>query len=206
MKHNLPNLPYSTDALAPLMSAATLACHHGKHLKTYIDNVNRLTDGQNRWANASLQEMVKQSEGVLYNNASQAWNHIFFFSLLTPTPTDMPSLLKLRLAECFGSVEQFKKEFTDAAVSLFGSGWTWLSLDTQGKLCITQEANAGNPMRSGLHPVLCVDVWEHAYYLDYQNRRADYLAAFWQLLDWTAVEKRLREATDSHPSDCRSVL
>ncbi len=172
------------------MSEETLDYHYGKHLQTYIDNINRLVEGSEQ-ADLSLEELVKTAEGPVYNNAAQAWNHTFFFESLTPQAQPMPELLSRKLIETFGSVDMFMEQFTAAAVSLFGSGWTWLVVDRKGRLSIVPTANAGNPLRDGCTPLLTVDVWEHAYYIDYRNRRADYLKAFWTLVDWDKVAARL---------------
>lgn len=188
MKHLMPQLPYAPDALAPRMSAETIAFHYGRHLQTYIDNLNRLVEGT-PYAEMSLADIVTKADGAVYNNAAQAWNHTFFFTQLSPAPTALSPALSQALAARFGSVDAFKSAFEQAAISLFGSGWVWLAVDVQHELQILSMPNAGNPMTEGLHPLMCIDVWEHAYYLDYQNRRADYVKNFWQLLDWGHVEQ-----------------
>lgn len=137
-----------------------------------------------------LDEIVRKADGGIFNNAAQAWNHTFFFRMLTPAQQPMPAKLAAKLTEAFGSVEAFKEQFTKAAVGLFGSGWAWLAMDKAGKLSIVAKPNAGNPMTDGLRPVMTVDVWEHAYYIDYRNRRPDFLAAFWELIDWQKVADR----------------
>ena len=190
MKHLLPELPYSQYALAPAMSAETIEYHYGKHLQTYIDNLNRMIESS-PYEDMSLEDIIKKATGGIYNNAAQTWNHTFFFQTLSPAPVEMPENLSAALTENFGSVEAFKDEFTKAAISLFGSGWTWLAEDQDGKLSILQESNAGNPMTKGLKPLLTVDVWEHAYYIDYRNRRAAYIDAWWNLIHWGKVAERL---------------
>lgn len=189
MIHNMPQLPYPIEALAPHMSKETLEYHYGKHLQTYVDNLNKLIPGT-PYENMPLEEIVCKAEGAVFNNAAQIWNHTFFFESLTPAQTDMPDVLKEKLTRDFGSVEAFKEEFTKAALGLFGSGWLWLVADAQGKLSLKAESNAGNPLRQGLKPVLVIDVWEHAYYVDYRNRRAGFVDAFWHLADWKKVAAR----------------
>ena len=185
----MPELPYAPEALAPKMSRETLDYHYGKHLQTYVDNLNRLIPGT-PYAEMPLDEIVRRADGAVFNNAAQAWNHTFFFRSLTPTQSAMPETLAARLTADFGSVEAFKEQFTKAAVGLFGSGWVWLAADRSGNLSIVAKPNAGNPMTDGLRPVLTVDVWEHAYYIDYRNRRADFVAAWWDLVDWKQVAER----------------
>lgn len=186
MKHLLPELPYAPEALEPAMSRETLEYHYGKHLQTYIDNLNRLIQGT-PFEDSPLEEIVMKADGGILNNAAQTWNHTFFFNGLTPEQGEMPSELLNALEKDFGSLDSFKTQFTQTAVSLFGSGWTWLAMDGDGKLLISAEPNAGNRMRKGLRPLLTVDVWEHAYYIDYRNRRADYLNAWWGLVNWETV-------------------
>ena len=189
MKHAMPELPYTMEALAPKMSRETLDYHYGKHLQTYVDNLNRLIPGT-AYEAMPLDEIVRRADGAVFNNAAQTWNHTFFFQMLTPAPKAMPEVLAAKLAAEFGSVEAFKEQFSKAAVGLFGSGWVWLAADRSGKLSIVAKPNAGNPMTEGLRPVLTVDVWEHAYYIDYRNRRADFVAAWWDLVDWQKVADR----------------
>ena len=186
MKHTMPELPYAMEALAPKMSRETLEYHYGKHLKTYVDNLNRLIAGT-PYEELPLDEIVRTADGALFNNAAQAWNHEFFFRMLTPDPSPMPAGLAERLSSDFGSVEEFRAKFTQTAVGLFGSGWVWLVADRSGRLSILARSNAGNPLTEGLRPVLTIDVWEHAYYIDYRNRRADFVEAFWGLVDWRKV-------------------
>lgn len=192
MKHLLPELPYALDALAPIMSADTLNYHYGKHLQTYLDNVNRMIEGT-PFAEMKLKDMITKAQGALYNNAAQAFNHIIFFKQLTPTPTTISPLLTQALVARFGSVDAFKSEFSNAAAALFGSGWVWLALDASNVLQIVPEPNAGNPITRNMRPLMCIDVWEHAYYLDYQNRRGDYIKNFWNLVNWDYIEKRMQD-------------
>lgn len=192
MKHLLPELPYALDALVPAMSADTLNYHYGKHLQTYLDNVNRMIEGT-PFADMKLKDMITKAQGALYNNAAQAFNHIIFFKQLTPTPTTISPLLTQALVARFGSVDAFKSEFSNAAVTLFGSGWVWLAPDANNVLQIVPEPNAGNPITRNMRPLMCIDVWEHAYYLDYQNRRGDYIKNFWNLVNWDYIEKRMQD-------------
>lgn len=190
MVYTLPKLPYAPDALAPVISQETVDYHYGKHEKTYIDNLNKLIDGTD-YADMPLEDIIRQTDGPLYNNAAQAWNHIFYFFALTPDGGGEPEgKLRKIIDEQFGNFEAFKKEFEEAATKIFGSGWCWLARDNDGKLFIIQTGNAGNPLTDGLTPVFCIDVWEHAYYLDYQNRRAEYLKKIWDIVDWAVVESR----------------
>ena len=184
----MPALPY--EALGTIISKETLSFHHGKHLKAYVDNLNKLLPGSGL-ENLPLSEVVRKSEGGMFNNAGQVLNHAMYFEQFSNTPKAMSPKFAVLLERDFGSVEAFKKEFEQKGTTLFGSGWVWLSADAQGKLVITQQKNAENPVTRGLTPLLTFDVWEHAYYLDYQNRRADYLAALWQIVDWAIVESRL---------------
>lgn len=190
-KYNLVNLPYGPTALEPVISAETLKFHHGKHLQTYLNNVNAALHGSGL-ENMPLEEMVTKATGALRNNAGQLLNHNMYFMQFAPPQADnVPSDQLLALIEThFGSFEKFKQEFVKSGAALFGSGWVWLAADADGKLLITQEPNAGNPLQHGLRPLLTMDVWEHAYYLDYQNRRPDYLSALWQIIDWDIVEAR----------------
>lgn len=190
MKFTKPRLPYSLSDLEPVISATTIDFHYGKHEQAYIDNLNRLIDGT-EYQDMALEAIIRNSEGALFNNASQAWNHIFYFFQFSPSGFKGPGgKLAEQLISQFGSIEEFKTKFEEAGVSLFGSGWVWLSADESGKLYITQGGNAGNPMTEGLRPLLVFDVWEHAYYLDYQNRRADALKALWDIVDWDIVSDR----------------
>ena len=190
MKFTQPRLPYAPDALAPVISQTTVEYHYGKHEKTYIDTLNTLIEGT-EYQEMQLEEIILRSDGKLYNNAAQAWNHIFYFFLFSPDGLKEPDgLLRTRIEEQFGSVDEFKKKFEEAGATLFGSGWVWLSEDNNGQLVITQGGNASNPLTQGLRPLLTFDVWEHAYYLDYQNRRADYLHRLWDIVDWDVIGMR----------------
>lgn len=183
MTHKLPELPYQKEELAPLMSLETLEYHYGKHLQTYIDNLNKLIPGTT-YEELSLEEIICKADGAIFNNAAQTWNHTFFFQTLTPHSNTIPQNLDSLLTRDFGSTEAFKEQFTKAAISLFGSGWVWLAANHEGKLCILPEVNAGNPLTKGFTPLLVIDVWEHAYYIDYRNRRAAFIEAFWKLINW----------------------
>lgn len=190
MKYEQPALPYSREALEPAISAETIDFHYGKHEKAYIDNLNRLIEGTD-YEDMDLEEVITSSDGALFNNAAQAWNHIFYFFTFSPEGNREPGgELRKAIDRDFGSFEKFKEDFVAAGVGLFGSGWVWLSRDEKGKLLITTGKNAENPLTSGLTPLLTFDVWEHAYYLDYQNRRADALKALWNIVDWDIVESR----------------
>ena len=185
-----PKLPYAPDELAPAISQETVDFHYGKHEKAYIDNLNRLIEGT-EYADMELEDIIRSASGPLFNNASQAWNHIFYFFTFSPDGGGEPDGdLRKAIDGQFGSFDKFKEDFVGAGVSLFGSGWVWLSKDNDGKLFITQTSNAGNPLIDGLTPLLTFDVWEHAYYLDYQNRRADALKALWDIVDWDVVSSR----------------
>lgn len=190
MKFELPQLPYAHNALEPVISEKTISFHYGKHHLTYVNNLNGLVVGT-QFENADLDTIVKSSDGPIFNNAAQIWNHNFYFLSLTPEKGSQPSeKLAKAIDDAFGSLDNFKAEFNKAAITVFGSGWAWLVKDADGKLSITKESNAGNPMTHGLIPLLTFDVWEHAYYIDYQNRRADYVAALWDLVDWNVVSAR----------------
>jgi Fe-Mn family superoxide dismutase len=188
----LIELPYETTSLAPVISQQTLEFHHGKHLQTYVDNLNKLLPGSGM-EDLPLEEIVKKSEGAIFNNAGQILNHNLYFTQFAPAPhsgLDPESSLAKQIAKQWGSVEAFKAEFEAKGTGLFGSGWVWLSAQEDGTLVITQEPNAGNPLTKGLNPLLTFDVWEHAYYLDYQNRRAAHLQALWGIVDWKTIETR----------------
>ena len=190
-KFQLMALPYSPEALEPVISRETIGFHHGKHLAAYVNNLNGLLEGS-PFAELPLEMIVKQAEGGILNNAGQVLNHELYFGQFSGKPHKSAPTGKLAEAidEQFGSFEAFKNEFQKKGATLFGSGWVWLSSDTDGRLFITQEANAANPVQKGLTPLLTFDVWEHAYYLDYQNRRPDHLAALWKIVDWNIIEKR----------------
>jgi Fe-Mn family superoxide dismutase len=183
-------LPYATDALEPVISKQTIELHYGKHHQAYVDNLNKFIVGT-KFENSDLETIVKESDGAIFNNAGQVLNHNLYFTSFSPKGGGEP---KGKLAEAinaqFGSFEKFKEDFTAAGVALFGSGWVWLAKDADGKLSINSESNAGNPVRKGLTPILGFDVWEHSYYLDYQNRRADHLKELWKIVDWDVVSQR----------------
>lgn len=190
-KFALVTLPYSTNALAPVISETTMQLHHGKHLLTYVNNLNNLLPGSGL-EGLSLEEVVEKSEGAIFNNAGQILNHNLYFTQFAAPAFDRRPVGKLAAAidAQFGSFDTFREEFIRQGLSLFGSGWVWLSADKAGKLLITQEVNGSNPVKHGLNPILGLDVWEHAYYVDYQNRRADHLAAVWDIIDWSVLEAR----------------
>ena len=185
-------LPYEADALEPVVSKETIAFHHGKHLQAYVNNLNGLL-AESPLAGLPLEEIVVKAEGGILNNAGQILNHELYFGHFQAPKADNKPTGKIAeaIARDFGSFEAFMVEFQKKGATLFGSGWVWLSADTEGKLVITQETNAANPVQRGLKPLLTFDVWEHAYYLDYQNRRPDHLAALWQIVNWEVVESRL---------------
>ena len=186
----LMKLPYAADALEPIISKQTIEFHHGKHLAGYVNNLNNLIQGTD-FQNLSLGEIVLKSDGGIRNNAGQILNHNLYFEQFAKAPKSAPmGKLADAITRDFGSFDAFKVEFQKKGATLFGSGWVWLSADKNGKLVITQETNASNPIQQGLRPLLTFDVWEHAYYLDYQNRRPDHLAALWQIVNWSVVEKR----------------
>ena len=190
MNFTKPKLPYSPDALAPVISEETINFHWGKHEQNYIDTLNTLIEGTD-YQDMPLEEIIVKSDGKIFNNASQAWNHIFYFLQFMPGGQTEPSgALLSQIESQFGSFDAFKEKFVEAGAGIFGSGWVWLSADDKGSLVITAARNAENPLTSGLRPLLVFDVWEHAYYLDYQNRRKDYLQKLWDIVDWSIVEIR----------------
>ena len=190
----MPVLPYAADALAPAISAQTVSFHYGKHLQTYVDNLNKLLPGSGL-EGAPLEEIVLKSQGGLFNNAGQVLNHtMYFLQLRAPREDNRPDgAIAKAIDGAFGSFVAFKEAFAAKAAGLFGSGWAWLSADAAGQLVITQESNAGNPLTSGLRPLLTADVWEHAYYLDWHNRRPAYLEALWSIIDWDVVNTRFTD-------------
>ncbi len=193
MKFTQPRLPYSPDALQPAISPVTIDYHYGKHEKAYIDNLNALIEGT-KYEDMALEKIICESDGKIFNNASQAWNHIFYFFQFGPNGLREPDgKLKEKIDSTFGSFDDFKKKFEEAGATLFGSGWVWLSADEKGDLYITQGKDAENPLTKGLRPLLVFDVWEHAYYLDFQNRRADYLKKLWDIVDWSIIAGRYGE-------------
>ena len=190
-KFTLMPLPYAEDALEPVISKQTIGFHYGKHLQTYVNNLNALLPGT-PYEGLPLVDIVKKAEGGILNNAGQILNHeLYFGQFVAPKADNQPTgRIAEAIARDFGSFEAFKEEFQKKGATLFGSGWVWLSADKDGKLVITQEPNATNPVQHDLKPLLTFDVWEHAYYLDYQNRRPDHLAALWQIVNWQVVEQR----------------
>lgn len=190
MKFELVKLPYAADALEPVISKQTIEFHHGKHLQAYVNNLNNLVPGT-KFENADLESIVKDSDGAVFNNAGQVLNHNLYFTQFSPNGGGKPSgKLADAINSAWGSFENFQKEFEANGVGLFGSGWAWLAADKDGNLSIVKESNAGNPVTKGLKPLLGFDVWEHSYYLDYQNRRADHLKELWKIVDWRVVESR----------------
>ena len=190
-KFELMALPYAPESLEPVISRETIGFHHGKHLAAYVNNLNALLPDSG-FENATLEEIVCKSNGGIQNNAGQILNHELYFAQFSgrPTKTEPTGALAKAIVRDFGSFEAFKEEFQKKGATLFGSGWVWLSADKDGKLVITQETNAANPVQKGLRPLLTFDVWEHAYYLDYQNRRPDHLAALWAIIDWEVIGQR----------------
>lgn len=190
MKFELPKLPYELNALEPYVNKKTLEFHYGKHHQAYVNNLNNLVQGT-KFENASLEEIIQESDGGIFNNGAQVWNHTFYFSSFSPTSSKEPSgVLKEAIQKDFGSFSEFKEKFSKSAATLFGSGWAWLVKKEDGKLDIIQKSNAGNPIKDGLTPLLTCDVWEHAYYLDYQNNRPDYINSFWEILNWDLISTR----------------
>lgn len=191
MEHKLPELPYAMDALAPHVSKETLEFHYGKHHATYVTNLNNLIQGT-EFENAPLEDIVKNSSGGIFNNAAQVWNHTFYWNSLSPSGGGDPSAdLGGALESAFGSLNDFKEEFTKNAVTTFGSGWAWLVQKPDGSLALASTSNAGTPLTGGDKPLLTCDVWEHAYYIDYRNARPKYVEAFWNLVNWDFVASNL---------------
>lgn len=192
MSFQLPELPYAKNALEPHISAETLEYHYGKHHQTYVDKLNGLVDGTDK-AGQSLEEIIRSSDGGLFNNAAQVWNHTFYWHCLSPEGGGQPGgKLGEMIARDFGSFDDFKKKFTETAINTFGSGWAWLVQKPDGKLDIVSTSNAQTPLTGPATPVLTCDVWEHAYYVDYRNARPKYMDAFWSLVNWSFVESQLK--------------
>ena len=190
MVFELPKLPYKLDALVPYISEETLEYHYGKHHLAYLNNLNGLVPGT-EFEKSDLETIIKKAEGGIYNNAAQVWNHTFYFESFSKDGRRTPKgELSDAIDGTFGSFDSFKEQFNKAAATLFGSGWAWLARNADGTLQIIQESNAGNPLKKGLKPVLTCDVWEHAYYIDYRNKRPDYIKSFWEILDWEIVASR----------------
>jgi superoxide dismutase, Fe-Mn family len=189
MTHVLPELPYDKNALVPHISAETLEYHYGKHHQTYVTNLNNLIKGT-EFENLSLEDIVKKSSGGIFNNAAQIWNHTFYWSSLSPQGGGEPSgALADAINQNFGSFEKFKEALTQTAVTTFGSGWAWLVKNADGSLALVSTSNAATPLTTDQKPLLTVDVWEHAYYIDYRNARPKYLEAFWNLVNWDFAAK-----------------
>lgn len=192
MEHQLPELPYARDALAPHISAETIEYHYGKHHKTYVDNINRLISGT-EFEKMALEDIIRKASGGIFNNAAQLWNHTFYWNCLSPKGGGEPSgELADTITGNFGSLASFKEQFTRAAVTLFGSGWAWLVRNADGSLSVEAASNAGTPLKEGKKALLTCDVWEHAYYIDYRNARAKYVEAFWNLVNWDFVANNLK--------------
>ncbi len=192
MEHKLPELPYAKSALAPHISAETLEYHYGKHHAAYVANLNKLIAGT-EFAELSLENIIKKASGGIFNNAAQVWNHSFYWNCLSPNGGGEPSgALADALGKNFGSFAAFKEKMTSAAVTQFGSGWAWLVKNPDGSLAVEQTSNAGTPLKDGKKPLLTVDVWEHAYYVDYRNARPAYVEAFWKLVNWDFASQNLK--------------
>lgn len=193
MAFELPKLPYELDSLVPFISQETLEFHYGKHHQTYVNNLNGLVAGT-EFEGSDLESIIKKAEGAIFNNAAQIWNHTFYFESFSKDGRKSPAgQLADDINKTFGSFESFRELFTKSAATLFGSGWAWLAEKDDGTLQIMQESNAGNPLKKGLKPLLTCDVWEHAYYIDYRNRRPDYIKAFWEIIDWDIISNRYQK-------------
>lgn len=192
--HKLPKLPYPMDALAPHISKETLEYHYGKHHATYVDRLNDQIRGT-EFADASLEDIVMRASGQIYNNAAQAWNHAFYWQCLCPPAQQSNAEIQDVIRRKYPSLETFEMEFSTTANNHFGSGWTWLVLDQDGKLAITSTHDADTPLRHGHIPLLTCDVWEHAYYIDYRNARPEYLKAFWRIVNWQFVNEQFKQAS-----------
>ena len=187
----LTPLPYAEQALEPHISAETLHYHHGKHAAAYVDKLNLLIVGTPYAETSSLEDIVLQADGAIFNNAAQVWNHAFYFEQFAPKPKHKPEgELAAAIEKAFGSVEQLKEQMERESIALFGSGWVWLAADKHGELKIVSKSNAGNPLTEGLYPLLAIDVWEHAYYIDHRNARAAGVKALWKVLCWSKIEER----------------
>lgn len=192
MPFTLPPLPYELNALEPHISRETLEYHYGKHHNTYVQNLNKLIENT-EYTQSSLEDIILKSTGKIFNNAAQVWNHTFYWNCLSPNGGNEPKgTLKTLIDKTFGSFEQFKNEFTEKAIAVFGSGWAWLVQDREGALSILQTSNADTPMTHNLTTLMTCDVWEHAYYIDYRNSRPKYLEAFWSLVNWDFVSSQLK--------------
>lgn len=194
MRFTMPALGYNADALAPVISTETIELHYGKHLQTYVDNLNRLVAGS-EFENSTLEEIAAKATGPIGNNAGQVVNHTLYFEQFSSDgkSTKPSAALSDKIAQTFGSMEGLREKLSEAAIGLFGSGWAWLTMDGNGELAIHQMQNADNPLRHGLLPLMTIDVWEHAYYVDYRNRRAEYVKAIWDIIDWNVVSARAEQ-------------
>jgi Fe-Mn family superoxide dismutase len=189
MQHQLPPLPYALNALEPHISRETMEFHYGKHHKTYVEKLNELIKGT-EFENATLEDMMRRAKGKIYNNAAQTWNHTFFWQCMSPQGGGQPSGAFAKAIDAsFGSFDAFKKKFSESAAELFGSGWTWLVKRGDGTLAIEPESNADAPLGWNHRPLLTLDVWEHAYYIDYRNKRPDFIKAFWNVVNWDFAAK-----------------
>ena len=190
-------LPYAYDSLEPYISSETLHFHHDKHYAGYVAKLNELVEGTN-YASMTLKQVVMRSDGAIFNNAAQAWNHLFYFDQFSPHAKHMPEgMLRRAIDEQFGSFDELKRRMTTSATTLFGSGWVWLATDRDGRLYIVPKSNAGTPLTDGLEPLVAIDVWEHAYYIDYRNMRKDSVDAIWHIIDWAKAEKLYEEAVEA---------
>ncbi|AXA33186.1 MULTISPECIES: superoxide dismutase [Francisella] len=189
MKFELPKLPYAEDALEPVISKETIQYHYGKHHQTYVTNLNKLVEGTEH-DGQNLEEVIKTTSGGMFNNAAQVYNHTFYWNCLSPKKTEASSALKAAIIETFGSIDEFKAQFSNAAVTTFGSGWAWLVKNSHGKLEITTTSNAGCPLTDNKKPLLTFDVWEHAYYVDYRNARPKYVESLWDIVNWEFVSEQ----------------
>ena len=188
MEHTLPPLPYAKDALAPSISEETLEFHYGKHHQTYVTNLNKLIPGT-EFENLPLEDIVRKASGGIFNNAAQIWNHTFFWNSMTPGGSKPSGALAEAIDKKYGSYDKFKEEFTKVAVGTFGSGWAWLVRKADGSLDIVSTSNAATPLTTDSKPLLTLDVWEHAYYIDYRNARPKFVEAFWNIVNWAFAEK-----------------
>ncbi len=188
MEHTLPPLPYAKDALAPSISEETLEFHYGKHHQTYVTNLNKLIPGT-EFENLPLEDIVRKASGGIFNNAAQIWNHTFFWNSMTPGGSKPSGALAEAIDKKYGSYDKFKEEFTKVAIGTFGSGWAWLVRKADGSLDIVSTSNAATPLTTDSKPLLTLDVWEHAYYIDYRNARPKFVEAFWNIVNWAFAEK-----------------
>jgi superoxide dismutase, Fe-Mn family len=189
VQHTLPPLPYAMDALQPHISKETLEYHYGKHHQAYVTNLNKLIPGT-EFENMSLEDIIRKAQGGIFNNAAQVWNHTFFWNSMSPQGGGKPRAQMAKAIDAkFGSFDAFKDKFSAAAVGQFGSGWAWLVKKSDGSVDIETTSNAGTPLTGANKPLLTCDVWEHAYYIDYRNRRPDFVAAYWNVVNWDYAEK-----------------